>query len=185
MSAAPGRPKQARTAARQGEGIPLSAAPGRPKQARTAARQGEGIPLSAAPGRPKPAHTAAREGEGPPVALELRVRNRRTAVLTLLAVTLGHALALAVVLNTVTSAAAGDDRVIPQRPAPALNRAPSTELVPMDPSHHLPHNPPLSALPPWIVRAQATDAPAPWLLTPTGQIAWRADQAPAALGGYR
>ena len=38
MSAAPGRPKQARTAAREGEGTPVSAAPGRPKQARTAVR---------------------------------------------------------------------------------------------------------------------------------------------------
>ena len=36
MSAAPGRPKQARTAARKGEGFVVSAAPGRPKQARTA-----------------------------------------------------------------------------------------------------------------------------------------------------
>jgi hypothetical protein len=38
MSAAPGRPKQARPAARQGEGIRVSAAPGRPKQARPAVR---------------------------------------------------------------------------------------------------------------------------------------------------
>ena len=38
MSAAPGRPRQARTAAREGEGTPVSAAPGRPKQARTAVR---------------------------------------------------------------------------------------------------------------------------------------------------
>ena len=41
MSAVPGRPKQARTAARQGEGTPVSAAPGRPKQARTAMRNME------------------------------------------------------------------------------------------------------------------------------------------------
>jgi len=41
MSAAPGRPKQARTAARQGEGTPLTAAPGRPKQACTAVRSME------------------------------------------------------------------------------------------------------------------------------------------------
>jgi len=33
MSAALGRPEQARTAARQGEGTPVSAAPGCPKQA--------------------------------------------------------------------------------------------------------------------------------------------------------
>ncbi len=52
MSAAPGRPKQARTAALQGEGDPESAAPGRPMQARTAAHQGEGVSESAAPGRP-------------------------------------------------------------------------------------------------------------------------------------
>jgi len=46
MSAAPGRPKQARTEA-EGEGTPVSAAPGRPKQARTEA-EGEGTPMSAA-----------------------------------------------------------------------------------------------------------------------------------------
>ena len=39
MSAAPGRPKLARTAARQGEGYLMSAAPGRPRLARTAARR--------------------------------------------------------------------------------------------------------------------------------------------------
>ena len=38
MSAAPGRPKQARTAARWAEVFLMSAAPGRPKQARTAVR---------------------------------------------------------------------------------------------------------------------------------------------------
>ncbi len=51
MSAAPGRPKQARTAARQGAGTLMSAAPGRPEQARTAARQGEGSPVNTAPRR--------------------------------------------------------------------------------------------------------------------------------------
>ncbi len=38
MSAAPGRPRLARTAARQGEGTPMSAAPGRPRLALTAMR---------------------------------------------------------------------------------------------------------------------------------------------------
>jgi hypothetical protein len=41
MSAAPGRPKQARTAAHQGEGTLVRAAPGRPKQARTVVRSTE------------------------------------------------------------------------------------------------------------------------------------------------
>ena len=43
----------------------MSAAPGRPKQARAAAA-GEGIPVSAAPGRPKPTRAAAA-GDGAPV----------------------------------------------------------------------------------------------------------------------
>ena len=41
MSAAPGRPKQAHTAARRAEVLLMSAAPGRPKQARNAARRAE------------------------------------------------------------------------------------------------------------------------------------------------
>jgi hypothetical protein len=41
MSAAPGRPKQARTAVRSTEVLPMLAAPGRPKQARTAVRSTE------------------------------------------------------------------------------------------------------------------------------------------------
>jgi signal transduction histidine kinase/ActR/RegA family two-component response regulator len=46
MSAAPGRPKQARTAGEAG-GHPVTAAPGRPKQARTAGEAG-GLPVSLA-----------------------------------------------------------------------------------------------------------------------------------------
>ena len=41
MSAAPGRPRLARTAARQGESTLMSAAPGRPRLARTAVRRTE------------------------------------------------------------------------------------------------------------------------------------------------
>jgi hypothetical protein len=43
MSAALGRPKQARAAARQRAGNLISAAPGRPKQARAAVRSTEVI----------------------------------------------------------------------------------------------------------------------------------------------
>jgi predicted MarR family transcription regulator len=53
MSAAPGRPQPARTAARQGEGASISAAPGRPPPARTAARRPSArAPAPAAPQRP-------------------------------------------------------------------------------------------------------------------------------------
>ncbi len=41
----------------------MSDAPGRPKQARTAARKREGTSVSAAPGRPKPARTAVHSTE--------------------------------------------------------------------------------------------------------------------------
>ena len=41
MSAAPGRPKHARTAVRSTEVFLMSAAPGRPKHARTAVRSTE------------------------------------------------------------------------------------------------------------------------------------------------
>ena len=43
MSAAPGRPKQARTAVRSTKVFPVTTAPGRPKQARTAVRSTKGF----------------------------------------------------------------------------------------------------------------------------------------------
>ncbi len=41
----------------------MSAAPGRPKPARTVVQSTEVLQLSAAPGRPKPARTAVRSTE--------------------------------------------------------------------------------------------------------------------------
>ena len=43
----------------------MSAAPGRPKQARTEG-EAEGTPVSTAPGRPKVLSIAARSAKGPP-----------------------------------------------------------------------------------------------------------------------
>ena len=71
-------PEGARTAAREGEGIPTSAARP-PEGACTAAREGEGIPISAAR-PPEGACTAAREGEGTSISAARLPEGACTAV---------------------------------------------------------------------------------------------------------
>jgi hypothetical protein len=103
--------------------------------------------------------------------LSLAVRNRRTAVGTLLGVAVLHAVALGVVMLLLLPDSARPDRHIPQRPTLAATHSPADLLPP-----HSPNSQAQADLPAWIVRAHASDAPAPWVINAQGGVAWRADR---------